>query len=180
MNDIYSCHCFIVLLTENGIKSQWVNQELGYACRVRKQKGNYRIIPLLKSNLTPKGFITKDTEDVIFLDKYDFESLMVNIFLQIRHTIPNALRQGGLSVRHYCPSCKDNLGLPMKLTGRLPSHEDYMRALKSGNIEWEYPCPKCKRKIWFKFTTFEQVEAQGSYRDPFRERPFRLDPFRPR
>ena len=180
MNDIYQSQCFIVFLTENGIESQWVNQELGYACRVKKQKRNYRIIPISKSNLTPKGFITTDTEDFIFLDKYDFETFMANIFIQVRFSIYNALRQGGLHVVHYCPSCKDPVGLPLKVTCQLPSHEDYIRTLDSGNTGWRYPCHKCKREISFKLTTFEQVEAQGSYRDPFTEQPFRLDPSRPR
>ena len=177
MNAIAACHCFVVFLTENGIKSQWVNQELGYACAVKKRKMTYRIIPISESYLILKGFITKDTEDLIFLDKYNFEYIIANIFIQIRLSIPNSLREGGLNVKYYCPSCKDRHGFPLEMIGRLPSHNNYMKALELGNIEWYYPCSQCQRKICLKLTTFEQITTV-SRRDPFREMPFRRDPFR--
>ncbi|MCJ2563339.1 MAG: toll/interleukin-1 receptor domain-containing protein, partial [Candidatus Thermoplasmatota archaeon] len=33
---IEDCDCFVVILTEESIKSPWVNQEIGYACAVEK------------------------------------------------------------------------------------------------------------------------------------------------
>jgi len=181
MNAIWGCNVFIVFLTENGMKSQWVNQELGYACRVKKQKkGNFRIIPVTKHNLNLKGFITTDTQDVLFLDDNDFEYIIANIFIQIRLSIYNASRIGGLNVKHYCTSCTDVQGLPIELISSLPSHEDYVKALSLGNIEWYHQCHRCQRKIWFKLTTFEKIKTEETYRDPFTERPFRFDPRQPR
>jgi hypothetical protein len=53
----------VVLLTESGIKSQWVNQEIGYAHalqRKNKEKPPF-IIPVSRKNLELRGLITKDT-----------------------------------------------------------------------------------------------------------------------
>lgn len=178
MNAIANCRFFIVFMTENGIKSQWVNQELGYACRVKKRKRNYRIIPISKRHLKLKGFITEDTEDLLFLDECDFEYIIANIFIQIRHSIPMSLKEGGLNVKYYCPSCKDRHGQPLETIGQLPSHDDYIKALELGNIEWCYPCRQCQRKICFKITNFEQITTQYTRHDPFHEMPFRRDPFK--
>lgn len=180
MNAIENCRFFIVFLTENGLKSQWVNQELGYACGVKKRKRNYRIIPISKNGLPLKGFITKDSEDLLMMDKFDFDYIIANIFIQIRYSIPSSLREGGLNVEFSCPSCKDHVGLPLQMYGKLPAHQDYLRALNSVKIGWGYTCTKCHRQIVLKLTTFEQIKLESHIRDAFSERPFRRDPFEPR
>ena len=52
MNAIDDSELFLVLLTKNSLKSQWVNQEIGYALG----KG-IPIIPLKKGNPKIKGLI---------------------------------------------------------------------------------------------------------------------------
>lgn len=181
MNAIGSCHYFIIFLTENGVKSQWVNQELGFACGVKKRKRNFRIIPISKKNVVLKGLITKDSEDLLFLDELGFDYLMLNIFTQIRNTIYGGLNRGALKVKYNCPSCVDDVGLPLILHGQIPSHDEVIRAIESDVDSWFYPCPKCQRKIFLKLSTFEYIdviEPQVKTRDMFRERPFPIDPFR--
>ena len=145
----------------------------------KKRKRNYRIIPISRSDLRLKGFITRDSEDLLEIDKMDFDYIIANIFIQIRHSIPYSLREGGLNVKYSCPSCTDQVGLPLQMYGKLPAHQDYLRALNSGKIEWEYPCTKCQRNIGLKLTTFEQIKLESHTRDAFRDRPFKLDPFNP-
>jgi len=43
MNSIRSSHCVLALLTKNGVRSTWVNQEIGYALGLKKL-----VIPLVE------------------------------------------------------------------------------------------------------------------------------------
>lgn len=61
------CPFFLVILTKNGIQSQWVNQEIGYAVATGKI-----IIPILEADingkyLESKGFV--ELHDPILLDQ---------------------------------------------------------------------------------------------------------------
>ena len=49
---ISECEHFITLLTSNGVRSQWVNQEIGMA-----YASNKNIIPVVEKGLESKGFI---------------------------------------------------------------------------------------------------------------------------
>lgn len=45
----------VVFLTKNGVESQWVNQEIGYATAIKRKKHPMRIIPISLKNVQLKG-----------------------------------------------------------------------------------------------------------------------------
>lgn len=59
----------VVFLTQRGVESQWVNQEIGYAMAVKRKRQNLQVIPISLSNVKLRGLITKDSEDILFVDK---------------------------------------------------------------------------------------------------------------
>ncbi len=48
-SQIEQADCVVVLLTQNGIRSNWVQQEIGYAIKLKKP-----IIPLVERGMDPK------------------------------------------------------------------------------------------------------------------------------
>ena len=155
---IESCRYFIVFLTEYGVRSQWVNQELGYACAVKKKlEKNYRIIPISKKAIALKGFITQDSEDLLFLDKFDITVIIANIIRLIRTTIPGGLEEGSLNVKFACYTCKDR-GLPHLMIGQIPSHKFIFTAISEGMYVIKYPCDRCGKDVSLDIYTFEQMK----------------------
>ena len=127
-----------------------------------------------------KGFITKDSEDLLFLDKYEYPNLIADIVLQIRNTIPNGLLEGILHIKYKCMNCLDKKGLPIEYLGKIPSYQDFFRFLDEDNTVVFYPCTKCGRQIGINILSFEQVDenSQTRIRDPFNSFRRRPDPFR--
>lgn len=156
-NAIFDCNYFIVLLTENGISSQWVNQEIGFAFGVKKRKKNFYIIPLSYTYLQLKGFITKDSEDLLYIDKYDFGMLAYNILYMIRSTIPNGFNDRTLKIKVTCNSCKTKLGTPYIFTDFLPSLQDINSSIEEKNIIWWFQCNQCQSKNNINILTFEKA-----------------------
>ena len=170
---------FVVMLTKDGVRSQWVNQELGYACAIMKKKRDFHIIPISSSDINLKGFITKDSDDLLLLDKYsnDYAFIVAEIVNFIRNTIPNGEREGILTFKYTCPDCLDNKGFPLENFGKIPSFDDISRFYESGNYLGIYPCRGCGRDISINLLTFEQ-SYNRIINDPFVRRPFKLRPFR--
>lgn len=54
MGAIDSSDCVLALLTKDGIRSQWVNQEIGYA-----KKAGKLILPLVEEGTEVKGFLAE-------------------------------------------------------------------------------------------------------------------------
>ena len=148
---------FVVFLTKSGTESQWVNQELGYACAVKKSKRNFRIIPITQSTLNLKGFITKDSDDLLFLDKEE-NLLFQHILLTIRNTIPSGLNEGVLNIIYECDTCLDNRGLPLRMLGQIPSHEIMLRLFDNNDPTTAYPCD-CGRYIVLDLFTFDRINV---------------------
>ena len=156
-NVIERSNFMIVLLTESGIKNQWVNQEVGYACAIKKKNKRLKIIPISISGINLKGFITRDSEDILFLDKYSLKFLIANIVNGIRNNIPNGYREGSLNIKLICKVCKDKSGLPFQWKGSVPSSDAIIRTIESDNPLWTYNCPKCGEKVVVDITDFEQI-----------------------
>ena len=171
---IRSSRYFVVFLTENGMKSQWVNQELGFAVATKR-----KIIPITFSNcaLNLKGFITKDSEDLIFIDKR--EDLLINdILLEIRRNIIKGLNEGVLNIILSCSNCTDNKGLDFKQITSLPSHEEILQCFSEGKHILNGRCRNCQSPLSFNLLTFQQETSELPITDPFINRPFRMRPFR--
>jgi hypothetical protein len=157
----------IVLLTESGKNSQWVNQEIGYAYalkkRVRILNANLpHIIPISRKNVELKGFITKDSVDILFLDKYVSvpELIITDIITQIRLRIPRGLEDRVLHFRVTCSNCFSENGLPTEYLDYLPSHQIIIKAIQSGIKVLESTCPKCKTKNNIDIRTFFPYKSE--------------------
>jgi len=162
-NELYNSKFMVVLLTNNGICSQWVNQEIGYAYALKKRprllpalRDLPHIIPISENQTELKGFITKDTIDILFLDKYaSFELVIADIISTIRNYIPRGLEKGMLTVRITCSNCANDEGLPFEYEGSIPSHETICKVIESDpQLLYEYICPSCNAKNVIDIRTF--------------------------
>jgi len=156
-NAIDHSRTFIVILSKSAITNQWVNQELGYACAVKKRNRNFQIIPLSHSDINLKGFITRKSEDIIFYDEYSDERLIAELIAIIRLNIPYGSSHGTLRVRIKCEHCIDNVNLPTMYTPYLPDHETLIRAVNEGHDVWYSPCPSCEKLNWSNIFAWKQV-----------------------
>lgn len=177
-NAIQDSNFFIVILTKDGVASQWVNQELGYACAIRSKKIDFHIIPISSSEINLKGFITKDSDDLLLLDNYpDFAFIIGDIVLSIRNTIQNGEKEGIFSIEYTCPVCVDDKRFPLKSFGNILSSNNIIRSIEAGNHLAGYPCSNCGREINVNILTFEQSYTRV-LDDPFSSKSFKRDPFR--
>ena len=149
-NELYESHSMIVLLTDNGKSSQWVNQEIGYAFALKKRPmRRYRelphIIPISQKHVELKGLITKDSIDILFLEDFpSFEYVMASIILTIRRYIPRRLEESLLKTRITCSNCFDTRGLPFEYEALIPSAETIRRTIESQPKPFlAYLCPNC-------------------------------------
>lgn len=167
-NELDNSHFMVVLLTNNGIRSQWVNQEIGYAYALKRRprllpllRGLPHIIPISESQTELKGFITKDSIDILFLDKYpSFELVIADIISTIRKCIPRGLKKGVLTTRVACSNCVDEEGLPFEYTGWIPSHETIRKIIRSlpHQPSFQYTCPRCQAENIIDIRTFLPIQ----------------------
>jgi hypothetical protein len=154
-NEIINSHFVILLMTENGKSSQFVNQELGYALAVKfynkavvKAKLDPNrdipiIIPVSQRGVELKGFITKDSDDILFLENYSsLRHCIADIIGSLRNTIPNGLADKTLTIKVTCSGCDKN-GLPFEYEGYLPRHEVIRKHIQD-NVPLKSKCPKCE------------------------------------
>jgi len=161
--ELHESHFMIVLLTESGKNSQWVNQEIGFAYALRFQrhrKPTPHIIPISHREVQLKGFITKDTTDFLILDKFpSFEHVVASIILAIRRYIPRGLEEGVLKLRVTCFNCDDKKGFPYEWIAPLPLHEDIWKAIQSKKHWLQYNCPQCNKINFVDIRTFLSHKA---------------------
>lgn len=164
-NELYESHFMVVLLTNNGKNSQWVNQEIGFAYALkrrtqRKYKELPQIIPISEKQVQLKGFITKDTMDILFLDNYpSFEYVVADIIAQIRWRIPKGLQEGVLHLRVTCFNCVDKKGFFYEWSAPLPAQEEITKAIQSNKYWLPYTCPQCKASNFVDVRTFLSHKA---------------------
>jgi hypothetical protein len=159
----------IALLTESGKSSQFVNQELGYALAVKfynkiiKAKLNPNrdipiIIPISRKNVDLRGFITKDSEDIIFLENYKSNELLVaDIIFFLRKSIYKGFKGKTLDLNVYCSNCHDKKGLPTGFKVNLPEVEitnDLIRKNKALKCK----CPMCGEIVSVNSRTYLPLE----------------------
>ena len=150
-NELFSSQFMVVLLTENGKNSQWVNQEIGFAYGLRFQRHKERtpiIIPVSYKQVQLKGLITKDTTDFLNIDDWNsFEWIVANIILTIRRNIQKGLEEGVLHYHIDCPNCFNEKGLPYTYISKLPDNETMVKASNLGNPIFRTKCPQCKKDV---------------------------------
>lgn len=150
----------IVLLTENGKSSQWVNQEIGFAFALKRRPSPYaglpHIIPISQKHVELKGLITKDSIDILFMDDFqDFTYIMANLIFTIRRYIPRGWEEGILRVRIACSTCLDEHGLPFEYEAPVLSAETISRAIAQEPKPFlGYTCPRCNNENVIDARTF--------------------------
>jgi hypothetical protein len=168
-NELHESHFMIVLLTDNGRSSQWVNQEIGFAFALKRRlmpryAGLPHIIPVSQKNVELKGLITKDSIDILFMENFpSFEYVMANIILAIRRHIPRGLEEGFLKTRITCSNCLDPSGLSFEYEALIPSSETIRRTIESREKPFlGYQCPKCQTENVVDSRTFFPCSQIGS------------------
>jgi hypothetical protein len=156
----------IFLLTQNGIDSQWVNQEIGYAYALRKKnKGRTPIvIPISSKKLELKGLITKDSDDLLFSDDViDYKWEIYNVILKIRARVSKGFEKGTFKIRVTCPSCHDKKeNLPFEFEADFPSQRTLDRSILANQITYTVSCPQCHTKIPLDIRTWFPIKQPES------------------
>ena len=164
---LHESHFMIVLLTNNGKNSQWVNQEIGFAYALKRRtpqwirKGLPHIIPISEKQVELKGFITKDTMDVLFQDNFpSYEYVVANIILTIRRYIPRGEEEGILHLRVTCSNCFDQKSFPYEYDdAKIPDIKTLLKIFEPDpQPTLYYTCPKCKAKNYVDARTFLPCE----------------------
>ena len=71
--------CVVVLLTRNGIRSNWVQQEIGYALKIGKP-----LIPLVEKGVTQKDLAALQGKKYIEYDPYQPRQALVKISTYVK------------------------------------------------------------------------------------------------
>ncbi|OGF58613.1 MAG: hypothetical protein A2Y62_16705 [Candidatus Fischerbacteria bacterium RBG_13_37_8] len=72
LRNIDKADCMVVLLTAHGIRSNWVQQEVGYALRKKKwREGKYVIIPLIEKGIDKNSLGALEGLEYIEYDPYN-------------------------------------------------------------------------------------------------------------
>lgn len=71
--------CVVVLLTRNGIRSNWVQQEIGYALKIGKP-----FIPLVEKGVTQKDLAALQGKKYIEYDPYQPRQALVKISTYVK------------------------------------------------------------------------------------------------
>ena len=155
----------IFLLTENGINSQWVNQEIGYAYALRKKnKVTPIILPISSNKLELKGLITKDSDDILFSEDFlDYKWEIYNVIAKIRSRIDKGFDKGTFRIRVTCLSCNDEKeNLPFEFQAEFPSQKTLDRSILANQITYTVSCPQCHTKIPLDIRTWFPIKQPES------------------
>jgi len=156
--ELYQSHFMVVLLTENGKNSQWVNQEIGFAHGLKvleKNRVQPYIIPISNKTVELKGFITKDSCDFIVIeDVGSFELVVANVIATIRQHLKNGWKENALTMRVTCPNCLDDKGLPLIFFAKVPSSETITNGVRYDKCFMPITCPSCKKANLIDIRTF--------------------------
>lgn len=141
---------FVVFLTKNGIKSQWVNQEIGIA----HAYDDKLIIPVKEIGVKSKGFI--ELREHIEYDPnaskdvdYMIHCLITRLrgLLLMSYDIPD-----GLTLECNCGN---------RIESELPSIETVNHTIEKKFV-FKTKCPKCQKNIQYSPYTFEPIkETKG-------------------
>ena len=130
-NIIEDCRTVITLLTEEGVQSQWVNQEMGVAFALDKL-----IIPIVEKNTEIKGFI--ELRHYIDYEKNnlaDEEYTIYRLIKRLRELHPTN------EIKLICMNrnCENHLTMFSK---PLPTEQEINNAIERDRL-FEYKCPSC-------------------------------------
>ncbi|MEM3192161.1 MAG: toll/interleukin-1 receptor domain-containing protein, partial [Candidatus Parvarchaeota archaeon] len=148
---IRDSNVFVVIFTNNSISNQWVNQELGYAERVRETTPYPLIIPVVEKEIASnvKGFYNKSVTDFIMFDEGDSASMIHDLLKDIRKYVNRNFVVDKVRIR--CPHCGN-----VQEYGAVPSQDDIEKAITK-NESFSYNCKQCVKVINLNPKTFQII-----------------------
>lgn len=128
---IKDCRTVIILLTKDGVQSQWVNQEMGMAFALDR-----RIIPIVEKNVEIKGFV--ELRQYIDYEKNnpdDEEYTIYRLITRLRELHPTD------KINLFCMNrnCDNHLTM---FSSILPTQQEINSAIDRDHL-FEYKCPSC-------------------------------------
>jgi hypothetical protein len=142
---IRACPYFLVLLTVDGIASQWVNQEIGYAVGLGKELIPIREVDAYTGKLIEsKGFV--ELHDPIRYYRNDPTGLMASIV----YTFQSLLVMQRRWLNLIFLSCRCGADFDVYLN--FAKHWDTWQKDKERKpLPLWWVCPKCQQKVWLSF-----------------------------
>ena len=142
---ILACPYFLVVLTKDGIRSQWVNQEIGYAVGMGKN-----LIPIIEvDNFTGRRLDSKG-----FIELHDsinyYRNKDIELMADVIYTLKNYLSFEGKWRDSIFLSCKCG----NEFEGQLQfsrNWEIFLSNTTQAPFEIWWPCDICQRKITISF-----------------------------
>jgi len=71
--------CVVALLTRNGIRSNWVQQEIGYSLQRNKS-----VIPIVEKGIDPKDLAALQGREYIEYDPYQYQQALIKLSTYVR------------------------------------------------------------------------------------------------
>jgi hypothetical protein len=145
--NINGCRTFVVLLTQNGVQSQVVNQEIGMAFALNKG-----IIPIVERGVETKGFV--ELRQHINYAGNKQEGAISDLLYRLRVLYPNHNK-----LKLYCMNkeCENKLR-PFRVV--LPTQQEISDAI-TRNLQFRYECPSCGHMNYISPETLEQNELHA-------------------
>ena len=131
---------FVVLLTQAGIESQWVNQEIGMAFEL-----NMLIIPIIQIEVKSKGFV--ELRQHINYSPHNPEDAIRDLIYRLRYLCNST------SIQLKCT----NKNCRQHFVVAIPNEMEISEAIENNEVFFG-TCTFCKNQVHFSPKTFEQVK----------------------
>lgn len=76
---IQRADCVVALLTRNGVRSNWVQQEIGYSLQCNKS-----VIPIVEKGIDPKDLAALQGREYIEYDPYQYQQALIKLSSYVR------------------------------------------------------------------------------------------------
>jgi len=156
-NAIEDCDFMIAIFTKDSINDQLINQEIGYAYKVKQINNKLKILIVTEMNLELGGLVRYANEEIIKMDKRKIDLLLHNIIWSIRKSIPNGLSNNTLKLKIKCCGCRDLNDNPNEFFGLIPSQTDIKKNYSSEKNTLNYYCPYCGASNEINVLSFENM-----------------------
>ena len=148
--NIEDSNVIVPFLTSESVKSQWVNQEIGYAYRIYRENGEPLILPVKEEGLRISGFVHSNIESIPLLS--DYEETAYRLISRLRAYI-NRNWDTITEIRIKCPNCRNEFKTD------LPSARKIVAAVRDKGVI-PARCERCQEYIALNPRTFGIVEHQ--------------------
>jgi len=79
LEQIDKSDCIVALLTRNGMRSSWVQQEIGYSLRRDKP-----VIPMVEKGIEPKDLAALQGKEYIEYDRYQYQQALSKLSTYVK------------------------------------------------------------------------------------------------